>query len=129
MWIVLTPILLLLLLCVLIYCPPVQKWAVDKAAEMLSEETGMEMSVGSVWLRFPLDLSMGDIVAVEEGDTLIAARELAVSVKAIPLFYLQAEVDDIHLYDAKLNTKGLIDACVVRGSLAELSLDSHSTDL
>ena len=129
MWIVLTPILLLLLLCVLIYCPPVQKWAVDKAAEMLSEETGMEVSVGSVWLRFPLDLSMGDIVAVEDGDTLIAARELAVSVKAIPLFYLQAEVDDIHLYDAKLNTKGLIDACVVRGSLAELSLDSHSTDL
>ena len=36
--IVLTPIFLLLLLFVLIYCPPVQKFAVDKAAEMLSEE-------------------------------------------------------------------------------------------
>ena len=126
---VLTPIFLLLLLFVLIYVPPVQKYAVDKAAEMLSEETGMEVSVERVCLKFPLDLSMGGVLAVDEGDTLLDARELDVSVRALPLFRLEAEVDGVHLYDAKLNTKGMIDLCVLKGNLAELSLNSHSTDI
>ena len=126
---VLTPIFLLLLLFVLIYVPPVQKYVVDKAAEMLSEETGMEVSVERVCLKFPLDLSMGGVLAVDEGDTLLDARELDVSVRALPLFRLEAEVDGVHLYDAKLNTKGMIDLCVLKGNLAELSLNSHSTDI
>ena len=40
--IALTPIFLFLLLFVLIYTPPVQKFAVDKAAEWLSEEMGID---------------------------------------------------------------------------------------
>lgn len=127
--IVLTPIFLLLLLFVLLYFPPVQKFAVDKAAEMLSEEMGMEVSVESVHLKFPLDLSLGGVLAIHEGDTVLDARELDICVKPMPLLDLQAEVDGFHLYDAKLNTKGLIDACVIKGNLAELSLDSHSTDI
>ena len=127
--IALTPIFLLLLLFVLLYTPPVQKFAVDKAAEILSEEMGMDVTVESVHLKFPLDLSMGGLLAIQEGDTVVYARELDISMKALPLFQLKAEVDDIHLYDAKLNTKGLIDACVVKGTLAEMSLDSHSTDI
>lgn len=127
--IALTPIFLLLLLFVLIYYPPVQKFAVDKAAEILSEEMGMEVTVESVHLKFPLDLSVGGILAIQEGDTVVAARELDISLKALPLLEWKAEVDGIYLYDAQVNTKGMIDACVVKGNLAELSLDSHSTDI
>ena len=127
--IALTPIFLLLLLFVLIYCPPVQKFAVDKAAEVLSEEMGMDVTVESVCLKFPLDLSMGGILAIHEGDTVLDARELDISVKPLPLLELQAEVDGIHLYDAKMNTKGLIAEAVIKGNLEELSLDSHSTDI
>ena len=129
LWIVLTPIFLLLLLFVLIYTPPVQKFAVDKAAEILSEEMGMDVSVESVHLKFPLDFSMGGVLAIEEGDTVLSARELDIRVKALPLLEWKAEVDGIHLYDAKLNTKGMMDACVIKGNLAELSLNSHSTDI
>ena len=129
LWVALTPILLFLLLAVLIYVPSVQKFAVDKAAEILSEEMDMQVTVESVHLKFPLDLAMGGMVARQGGDTLLAARELDVSVRALPLFRLQAEVDGIHLYDTKLNTKDLIEACVVRGHVAEVSLNSHSTDL
>lgn len=126
---VLTPIFVLLLLFVLIYVPPVQKWAVNTAAEILSEEMGMEVSVEHVRLKFPLDLSVGGLLVVEEGDTVLAARELDVSVRALPLFRLEAEVDGVHLYDTKLNTKELISVGVLKGSLAELSLNSHSTDI
>ena len=89
----------------------------------------MDVTVESVCLKFPLDLSMGGILAIHEGDTVLDARELDISVKPLPLLELQAEVDGIHLYDAKLNTKGLIAEAVIKGSLEELSLDSHSTDI
>ena len=129
LWVTLTPILLFLLLAILIYIPPVQKFAVDKAAEMLSEEMGMKVTVEDVSLRFPLDLAMGGMLAVQDGDTVIYAKQLDVSVKALPLFKMKAEVDGIHLYDTKINTKDLIDAAVVRGRLSELSIVSRSTDL
>lgn len=125
----LTPFLLLLLLSVLLYLPPVQKFAVDKACQVLSEEMEMEVTVDNVYLKFPLDLSMGGMLAVKEGDTIVDARELDVSIQAMPLFELKAEVDDVHLYDVKLNTKDLVEACVIKGRLAELGLDSHCTDV
>lgn len=129
LWVVLTPILLFLLLAVLIYLPPVQKWAVDKASEKLSEEMGMEVTVESVCLKFPLDLTMGGMCAVQDGDTLIYANALDVSVRLRPLFDGKAEVDGVTLKDTRLNTKGLIDACEIMGRVGEISLASHSTDL
>ncbi|MBQ0023645.1 MAG: translocation/assembly module TamB domain-containing protein [Prevotellaceae bacterium] len=128
MWVVLTPILLFLLLFVIIYIPPVQKWAVDKAAEVLSEEMGMEVTIEDICLKFPLDLSMGGMTAVQDGDTLIHAGTLDISIKALPLFEGKAEVDGVTLKDTRLNTKGMIEACAITGHVGEISLDSHSTD-
>jgi len=56
--VILTPIILVVLLAVALYLPPVQKWAVDKASEYASKETGMDISVNGVHLAFPLDLSV-----------------------------------------------------------------------
>ena len=56
--ILLSPVLLFAILAVLLYLPPVQNWAVDKVAAIASEKTGMEITVGHVHLRFPLDLSI-----------------------------------------------------------------------
>ena len=129
LWIALTPILVLSLLALLLYVPPVQKYAVDKTAEILSEEMDMTVGVESVALRFPLNLSIGGMLAVQEGDTVVDARALDVSVRALPLFSMRLEVDGIRLSEAKVNTRQLIDAAVIRGTVKELSLDSHSTDL
>lgn len=129
MWVVLTPILLFLLLSVLIYVPPVQKWAVDKACTVLSEEMGMDVTVESVRLKFPLDLSMGGMSAVQNGDTLVAARSLEVSVRLKPLFDGKAEVDGVRLLDTRLNTGDMVEACSIKGHVGEISLDSHSTDI
>ena len=84
-WVVATPLVLVLLLFVALYIPPVQKWAVDLAADYLSEETGMQVRVGSVRLKFPLDLSMGDVLIVSPPDTVLDAEELLASVQAMPL--------------------------------------------
>ncbi len=106
-----------------------QKWAVDKASAALSEEMGMDVGVESVCLKFPLDLSMGGMSAVQDGDTLIYANTLDVSVRLLPLFKGKAEVDGVTLIDTRLNTRGMIDACAIIGHVGEVSLNSHSTDL
>lgn len=89
----------------------------------------MEASVERVLLKFPLDLSLGGMLAVQDGDTLVNARELALSVQLLPLLDGNVELDDIHLYDAKINTLNLIEACQVSGSVGSLALVSHYTSL
>ena len=42
---VLTPLVLILLLSILLYLPPVQNWAVKQVAAYASESTGMDISV------------------------------------------------------------------------------------
>ena len=63
-WIVLTPIALFLLLAILIYIPPVQQFAVDRAAQYLTKKTGVRFNVESVRLAFPLDLAIHNVTAV-----------------------------------------------------------------
>ena len=129
LWTLLGLLLLVVLLVVAVYLPPVQRWAVDKASEKLSEEMGMDVSVGSVRLKFPLDLEMGDMLAVQDGDTVLNAKNLDVSVKLMPLFRGEVEVDYVTLTDTKLNTKELIEAVKIDGDVGEIYLDSHSVNL
>lgn len=118
-WVLLTPICLVLLLFVALYIPPVQKWAVDLAADYLSSETGMQVSVGSVRLKFPLDLSMGDVLitrsaGVQEyrstNDTILDAKELLASVQAMPLLKGEVKIDYVTLTNTKVNTFDLIES-------------------
>ena len=118
-WVLLTPICLVLLLFVALYIPPVQKWAVDLAADYLSSETGMQVSVGSVRLKFPLDLSMGDVLitrsaGVQEyrstNDTILDAKELLASVQAMPLLKGEVKIDYVTLTNTKVNTLDLIES-------------------
>lgn len=128
-WGVLTPIVLFALCMVLIYLPPVQKWAVDKAAESLSEEMGMEVTVERVRLKFPLDLSVGGVLAVQEGDTVLGAEELCLSLQPRPLLEKKLNVDDIVLRGAKVNTRNLIDEVIITGRIDELKAYTHGVNL
>lgn len=68
--VVITPIALFLILTLLLYCPPVQKWAVEKAAQVASEKTGMRITVEQLRLSFPLDLRLQGLKALQPNDSL-----------------------------------------------------------
>ena len=72
----LSPVLLFVILTVLLYLPPVQNWAVDKVAEVASEKTGMQITVGEVRLAFPLDLSIDHFLMCQEADRCPACAAL-----------------------------------------------------
>ncbi len=88
------------------YIPWVQNKAADMAAEYASEKTGMDISVGDVRVKFPLDVSATDIQVIDQnGDTLFKADEVKANVKPKPLLDKKVEAEDVSLKGAKSQVK------------------------
>jgi len=129
LWLALAPIGLFVLLMVLLYVPSVQNFVCDKVASVASESLGMDITVGRIDLRFPLNLQAHDVKAVQQGDTLLDLGTLDVRVRAIPLLKGKVELGKAELADAKVNTAHLIDGLLIKGDVGKLSLRSESVDL
>ena len=127
--IVLSPIVLFAVLVGLLYCPPVQNWAVDKVAAIASEKTGMQISVGRVDLSFPLDLVIDDFKMIHASDTIADVSRLVADVKLLPLLHNQVVVNELEVSDTKLDTNGFIDAAQVKGHFGRLFVTSRGIDL
>ena len=70
-WVILTPILLFVVLMILLYVPPVQNFLRKQATVYASQATGMQINVGRIDLRFPLNLLVRDVEVVQAPDTLL----------------------------------------------------------
>lgn len=132
----LAPIIIILLLAVAIYLPPIQNWAVQKVTAYASEEMGMEISVEHVCLVFPLDLGVDGVKIIQPNDsvpqkkdTIADLKRAVVDVRLLPLFAQKVEIDRLDIYDLKMNTANLVHEARVKGTLAMLSLESHGIDL
>lgn len=128
-WILLTPILLFVVLMVLLYVPPVQNFLRKQATSYASEATGMQINVGRIDLRFPLNLLVRDVEVIQVPDTLLTLGSLNVHVQAMPLFKGKIEVDDITLQQVTVNSADLIEGMKIRGVLGRFFLESHGVDL
>ena len=109
LWTIASPFILFIILCILIYLPPIQNFLVDKAAVYASEATGMNISVGRISLSFPLNLVVTDVDAASpHKDTLLSVRRLQVNVQLLPLLKKQVEVDGISLQGATVDRKSVV---------------------
>ena len=96
--ILIAPFALLLLLSILLYVPPVQRFVVAQATRILSERTGMTVHIDHLHLGFPLDLNVGGVEVIKaEGDTLLTLSSLSLSPSLRPLFDKQIEIPEIQL--------------------------------
>lgn len=130
--ILLSPVVVVTLLAVLLYIPPVQNWAVKTVARMASESTGMDISVGHVRLCFPLDLALDDVDVLRQNDslpqvkdTIVDLRRAKLDVEMLPLLKLQVNIDNLELEGLKLNTATLIASTRIKGNIENLKLSSH----
>ena len=120
---VLTPLVLILLLSILLYLPPVQNWAVKQVAAYASESTGMDISVKQVRLVFPLKLGVEGVKVLQpidslknspnlalrnKRDTVADIRKMVVDVQLLPLFESQVMVDELNFTQMKVNTTNFI---------------------
>ena len=128
-WILLTPILLIILVIILLYIPPIQNFACKKATEAASKATGMEITVKRIHLRFPIKLLVRDVDVVQHGDTLASLGSLSVRVQLLPLLKGKVDVDEVQLQDIKVDTRELIPTMAIKGELGHLFLESHGINL
>lgn len=112
------------------YIPWVQNKAADIAADYASKKTGMDISVGDVRVKFPLDVSATDIQVIDQnGDTLFKADEVKGNVKPGPLLDKKVDVDNASLKGAKSQIKtddGSMDLDV---DVDDAKVDRASVDL
>lgn len=113
-----------------LYIPWVQNKVADVAAEYASEKTGMDISVGDVRVKFPLDVTATDVQVIDQnGDTLFKADEVKGNIKPGPLLDKKVELDNASLKGAKSQIKtddGSMDLDV---DLDEARIDKASVDL
>ena len=134
--VVITPIALFLILTLLLYCPPVQKWAVEKAAQVASKKTGMRITVEQLRLSFPLDLRLQGLKALQPNDslpgktdTIADVRSLTTHVQMLPLLSGRVEVDWLTFKGLRMNTDQLIGDLRIKADLERLHLVSHGVSL
>ena len=66
LWIAATPVMLFVCIMVMLYIPAFQQFAQRKAASIVSEATGLDISVGRIDLRFPLNLRIRDVLVKQQ---------------------------------------------------------------
>ena len=127
LWLIASPFLFFAVLCILLYLPPVQRFAVDKASVLASGASGLDIHVGRLALRFPPDLAVDDVCAVEPetGDTLLAVERLKVELRLWKLLRKELEIEEISLRNATIDTREHLDGMTLNGHLGELFLESH----
>ncbi len=96
MWLV----IIILLIPVLLYIPPVQNWVKNIACSQVRKSTGMDIEIDRLLLKFPLDLQLdGVLIREASGDTMVRARQLVADVKLRPLLALDIQLNALRLND------------------------------
>ena len=127
--ILLSPIVLFIILCILIYIPPIQNFLVQQVTRYTSEATGLDISIQRISLSFPLDLVVHNTLAVDKQDTILQAKQLTAKVQLLPLLQQQIELDGLELQETSINTTNLIEGMQLKGELGRLFISSHGVSL
>ena len=128
--ILLIPIVLLLLVSVLLFVPPVQNFAVRKAMGYVAESTGINISFERIRLSYPLNLSVRNaLIMGTDRDTLAYLDKLTVEVDLAALFDGNISIKEMHLESLNLNTGTLLDGLIVKGNVGKMSLKADSVSL
>ena len=123
-------ILLIILLPFALYIPWVQEKAKDIACHYVKEKTGMDLSIGRILIKFPLDLSLDDMVLLDQkGDTMVAAKNFTADVAFKPLFDKRFEIDGAELVEGKYRMVSEDSSMVLRADVRHCKFTGTDIDL
>ena len=91
----------------MLYIPPLQRFAVDKICQKVSEASGFDIQLASFHLSFPLKVGVSGF-EVSRNDTIFAKGEHAdVNISFTPLLSGEVEANYISLEKSNINTGNL----------------------
>lgn len=112
------------------YIPWVQNQVADIACDVASKKTGMDISVGDVNVKFPLDITATDVQVIDQnGDTLFKADEVKADVKPKPLIDKKVEVENASLKGAKSQIKTEDGSINLDVDVKDANIDKAKVDL
>ena len=125
----LTIVLLPFVLAAALYIPPVQNWAAHLAADKASEETGLDITIERLRIRFPLDIELNNFTAIEERDTVLHTDTVIVDLDLSRIFTCHVGVEAVDICRGVINTRDLIAQLRLKGGLGKLHLEAEDIDL
>ncbi len=129
-WTIGIVILLIILLPFLMYIPWVQDKAKDIACSYVKEKTGMELSVGKILIKFPLDISLDDVQLLDKnGDTMIVAKNFTANVAIRPILDKEFKIDGAELKDGKYRLVSEDSSMLLKADVRHCKLTGTDIDL
>ena len=122
-------VLLIVMFVASLYLPPVQRWAVNRLTAYIEEQTGLEVSIGSVHLSPLLDLSLGQVHIAKPPTDVIDVEHALVDLDLTRLLTLHVGVEAIELSDGSIHTTDLIETLAMDGSIGNLRIVADDIDL
>lgn len=120
-------LLIVLLIPVILYLPPVQNFVKDIACDIVRDKTGMNIDIERLRIRYPLDVSLQGVTVIEaKGDTMVRAREAIADVKLMPLLHLDIRLNRLNLLDGYYRMQNADSSMILKLRAGKLTVDSHS---
>ncbi|MDE6768147.1 MAG: hypothetical protein K2J78_00305, partial [Muribaculaceae bacterium] len=121
-------IILILLIPVLLYVPPVQTFVKNIACNVVHKSTGMDISIDKFRLKWPVDISLQGVTIVEAtGDTMVNAREVIADVKLMPLLNLDVQIKKLSLLDGYYRMLSPDSSMLLKLNAGLLTVDDQSS--
>lgn len=122
------PVILFWLLMIMLYMPPVQRFAVRTICKEVSESSGFNIEIGKFHLAFPLKLDISDLM-VSRGDTIYAdGKHANVNISLLPLLTGEVEVNYVSLEGIRVNTMDLIPDMRMDGEIGFFRAVARNVD-
>ena len=128
-WLLLTPLFVSLFTAVLLYIPPIQRWAIDQATSYASEKLGMDIRMSRVSISFPLDLELHGLEIEQDGESVAGLGSLVVDLDLMRILFLEFRIEGIELNGLSLDTGNLIETMHINGSIKRLFLKAEQISL
>ena len=87
------PIILLWVVIILLYVPPVQKFAVEKICQTVNENSEYNLSIGGLHLAFPLTVTVNDFTLAQDSNIIVSGKQIAVNIRPATLLKGEFEVN------------------------------------
>ena len=121
-WIVLTPVLLVFLAVVLLYVPFVQRFAIKKVTQYVSESIGMNVHIGDFRLSVPFRFSIKDVYMTNADlDTILYVTELNLNLRTAPLLDKVLSVSRLDISGTRIHSGSLIEGIEIDGVIGTLA--------
>ncbi|MDE5774116.1 MAG: translocation/assembly module TamB domain-containing protein, partial [Muribaculaceae bacterium] len=121
-------LVVILMLPVLLYIPPVQTAVKNLACRIVREKTGMDIKIDRLSLKFPVDVSLSGVSIVEAtGDTMVYAKEAVADVRLMPLLQLDVRVKKLSLTDGYYRFVSPDSSMVMKMRARYIDVDDRSS--